>query len=204
MQPFVEGPAWTGFGVEESAGRYPLRVEGAVSNVVGRLLPGVITTTRHARMYALHVLGWAEAHVRGLPQAEAEELIRRMEVVTAAIHLLDEPHRVKLSTAHGEFELEHYLTPEGLDVATASQRGGLSRHGFANVYQGPCVGIGALTTGAYPRPGPRADVTRIRSGIDGLLELARRDVIAENELRAAGDLCLCMASVVKAGRNLGR
>jgi hypothetical protein len=40
VERLVEAPAWTGFGMQESAGRYPLRVETAVSNVVGRLLPG--------------------------------------------------------------------------------------------------------------------------------------------------------------------
>jgi hypothetical protein len=43
VERFVDGPSWTGFGVEESAGRYPLRVEGAVSRIVDQLLPGVIT-----------------------------------------------------------------------------------------------------------------------------------------------------------------
>jgi hypothetical protein len=66
IEHLIEGPAWTGFGIQESAGRYPLRVEGAVSNVVGRLLPGVITTTRHARMYSLHTLAWSNARERNL------------------------------------------------------------------------------------------------------------------------------------------
>jgi hypothetical protein len=29
LEPLVEGPAWTGFGIQESTGSYPLRVEGA-------------------------------------------------------------------------------------------------------------------------------------------------------------------------------
>ncbi len=71
IEHLVEGPAWTGFGIHESAGRYPLRVEAAVRNIVGRLLPGVITTTRHARMYGLHTLVWAEARERGLVSMDA-------------------------------------------------------------------------------------------------------------------------------------
>src|SRR3954451_14794390 len=98
----VEGPGWTGIGVQESAGRYPLRVEGAVSAIVGRLLPGVITTTRHARMYCLHTLVWAEANERRLGQEATEALGRRCEVVIAGIHRFHQPHRVALSTAHGE------------------------------------------------------------------------------------------------------
>lgn len=199
-QLLVEGPPWTGFGIHESAGRYPLRVEGAVSNVVGRLLPGVITTTRHARMYALHTLGWAEARERHLDQAAAEALIRRMEVVIAAIHHLHENHRVKLSTAHGEGALEHYLDDERLDVDAASELGGVSRRGFADVYQGPCVSIGALTEGAYPRPGARADVPKIRAGLNGLLGLAEQSSVTVDDLRAASGLCLCMAADAHDGR----
>lgn len=200
IEQVVEGPAWTGFGIQESAGRYPLRVEGAVSNVVGRLLPGVITTTRHARMYALHTLGWAEARERRLDQATGEALIRRMEVVIAAIHHVHQAHRVKLSTAHGESALEHYLVGNRLDVDSASELGGVSRRGFAEVYQGPCVRIGALTEGAYPRPGARADVVRIRAGLGGLLPLAERSSVTVDELRAASGLCLCMAADADDGR----
>lgn len=194
LDELVDGPAWTGFGIQESAGRYPLRVEGAVSSIVGRLLPGVITTTRHARMYALHTLGWAEARERGLDQDAAGQLIRRMEAVIAAVHHLHDPHRVQLSTAHGESALEHFLTEDRFDVAGAAEPGGLSRRGFADVYQGPCVRIGVLTGGSYPRPGPRADVARARGGLADLVALADRDTLSVDELRAHAHLCLCMAA----------
>src|SRR3954454_5543591 len=72
----------------------PLRVESAVSNVVGRLLPGVITTTRHARMYSLNTLAWAVAHERKLDHDGAADLVRRCEVVIAGIHHFHEAHRV--------------------------------------------------------------------------------------------------------------
>ena len=45
VELLVEGPGWTGIGLEESAGRYPLRGDSAVSRIVDRLLPGGITTT---------------------------------------------------------------------------------------------------------------------------------------------------------------
>ncbi len=44
----VEGPAWVASGLEESPGRYPLRVEPAAGRLVEKLLPGVITTTTGA------------------------------------------------------------------------------------------------------------------------------------------------------------
>ena len=200
----VEGPAWTGFGIQESAGRYPLRVEGALSSVVGRLLPGVITTTRHARMYSLHTLAWAEARDRALDRAAGEDLVRRCEVVIAAIHHFHEPHRVELSSAHGEGNLDAFVSGDRFDIGGAASLGGLSARGFADVYQGPCVRIGALTDEPFPRPGVRADVSKIRAGLGGLLDLADRPSLTVDELRAAGRLCLCEAAEAEDGRWLRR
>lgn len=198
--PLVEGPAWTGFGIQESAGRYPLRVEGAVSSIVGRLLPGVITTTRHARMYAVQTLAWDEAKRRGLDRTGGEELVRRCEVVVAAVYHFHEPHRVELSSAHGGSELGRFLAKDRFDVDAAAQLGGLSRSGFADVYHGPCVGIGALTDEHFPRPGVRADPEAIRAGLGGLLALADRSSLTFDELRAAGPLCLCQAAEAPDGK----
>jgi len=196
----VEGPAWTGFGLEESAGRYPLRVETAVSRIVDQLLPGVITTTRHARMYCVHALVWAEAVERGLDERAAKELTRRCEVVICAIHYFHEPHRVDLSSAHGEDRISRFLDGERLDVAGAAQPGGLSERGFAGVYQGPCVRIGALSYDTPPRCGPRTDLPALRDGLGELLALAGRDTLDADELRAAGHLCLCEAADAPDGR----
>lgn len=204
VERLVEGPAWTGFGIQESAGRYPLRVETAVSNVVGRLLPGVITTTRHARMYSLHTLAWSAAHERNLDRGQAEELVRRCEVVVAGIHHFHEQHRVELSTAHGEGALDRFLTDDHLDVAAAAELNGLSAAGFADVYQGPCVAIGALTAEPYPRPGVRADVSAVRAGLGELLELAEQPSLTVDDLQAAGQLCLCEAAEAPDGRWLRR
>lgn len=204
IEPLVEGPAWTGFGIQESAGRYPLRVETAVSNVVGRLLPGVITTTRHARMYAIHCLGWAAAGERELDRPGGEALIRRMEVVATAIHHLHDHHRIELSSAHGEGEVSHFLSDGRLDLAAAAQSGGMSRNGFAGVYHGPCVAIGGLTDEAIPRPGERSDVAQLREALSELLTFADQDHIPEAELRSAGHLCLCEAAAAPDGRWLRR
>lgn len=200
----VEGPAWTGFGLEESAGRYPLRVETAVSRIVDQLLPGVITTTRHARMYCVHALAWAEAGERGLDEQAAKELVRRCEVVICAVHHFHEHHRIELSSAHGEDRVARFLDGERFDVASAAQLGGLSERGFAGVYQGPCVRIGALSSHTPPRRGPRADLSALREGLGELLDLASRDTLDGEELRAAGHLCLCEAADAADGRWLRR
>lgn len=201
----LEGPAWTGVGLEESAGRYPLRVETAVSRLVDRLLPGVITTTRHARMYCLHTLVWAEAGDRGLSEPEAAELLRRCEAVAAGVHHFHDPHRVALSSAHGEDRLHLFLEGDTLDLAGASApQTGLSQGGFSGVYQGPCVRIGALTSTKPPRQGTRADVPALREGLGELLGLAERQTLSVDELRGAGHLCLCEAGNAADGRWLRR
>ncbi len=201
----VEGPAWSGFGLHESAGRYPLRVETAVSRIVDRLLPGVITTTRHARMYCVHALGWTEADTAGLDQAGAEDLVRRCEAVVAAIHSLHSPHRIELSSAHGEDRIGLFFNDDSFDVARAAARGtGISQGGFAGVYQGPCVRVGALSGDAPPRAGPRAEVGALREGLGDLIELARRDSVAIDALQAATHLCLCEAANGADGRWLRR
>ena len=146
-------------------------------------------------MYSIHTLAWDEAHTRGLDLPDAQALLRRCEVVAAAIHHLHEPHRIELSSAHGEGELHRFLSEGVLDVAAAAEPAGLSQAGFAGVYQSPCVRIGALTDERYPRPGARADLPRIRAGLDGLLELADQDELTITELEASGQLCLCEAAV---------
>jgi hypothetical protein len=200
----VEGPDWTGIGLQESAGRYPLRVETAVSRLVDRLLPGVITTTRHARMYCVHALAWAHADEEGMDRAAAEEFVRRCEVAITAVHHYHDPHRVRLSSAHGEERIHLFVEGDKFALERAARHAGLSESGFAGVYQGPCVRIGALSTDQPPRRGPRADLTALRAGLGDLLELAGRDTVSIDELKAAGHICTCEAAGAADGRWLTR
>lgn len=204
LDHLVEGPAWTGLGLEESAGRYPLRVETAVSRIVDQLLPGVITTTRHARMYSLHALAWAEGDRKQMEREAAEAFVRRCEVVMTAVHHHHDPHRIELSSAHGEGQIHRFVHDGVFEVELAARRGGLSESGFAGVYLGPSVRIGALSEGYPPRPGPRADMNAVRDGLGDLLELARRDTIPVGELVDAGRLCTCEAAGAPDGAWLRR
>jgi hypothetical protein len=190
----VEGPGWTGKGIDESVGRYPLSVEGAVFRLVNQLLPGIITTTRHARMYSLHALSWVEANELGLDREKAAAFVRRCEVVIAAIHHLHRPHQRLLSSAHGEDKIEKFIGPEGLDVARGSQPRGLSAGGFADVYLGPTVKVGLLSPDRPPKSGERTDLDALRTGLKGLIALAQNDMVPLPELEEAGHLCLCAAA----------
>lgn len=191
VEQLVEGPAWTGHELDESAGRYPLRIEAAVFNLVSTLLPGVITTTRQARMYSLHALAWAEAEERGLDTEGAEEFVRRCEVVAAGIYYHHDAHRIELSSAHAEDRIPLFESEAGLDVERAAKRDGLSSAGFANVYVGPCVGLGLLTQSSPPRRGERVGLKSLQAGLGDLVALGDRDVIPIADLAANSHLCLC-------------
>jgi hypothetical protein len=187
----VEGPAWTAKGIDESAGRYPLRVEGAVFRLVDQLLPGVITTTRQARMYGLHALAWPEAHERGLNEEEAETFVRRCEVVLAAVHRFHRNHLTELSSAHGEGRVALFVGEGGLEVERAARPRGLSAAGFGDVYLSPAVKVGLLSPDRPPRQGSRSQLAALRAGLGDILTLADRDTIPLEELEAAKHLCLC-------------
>jgi hypothetical protein len=66
------------------------------------------------------------------------------------------------------------------------------------------VRIGALSTDQPPRRGPRADLAALREGRGDLLDLAARDTIGLDELRAAGHQCTCEAAGAGDGRWLRR
>jgi hypothetical protein len=200
----IEGPAWTGKGLDESAGRYPLSVEGAVFRLVDQLLPGIITTTRQARMYSVHALAWADARERGLDSDETAAFVRRCEVVTAAIHHLHQAHRRRLKSAHGEDRIKRFIGDEGLAVRPAAELDGMSAAGFANVYLGPTVKVGLLSPDRPPRAGERSDLGALRGGLAGLCELAERETVPVAELEAAGHLCLCAGAESSDGEHLRR
>jgi hypothetical protein len=187
----VEGPAWTGKGIAESPGRYPLRVEGAVFRLVDQLLPGIITTTRQARMYGLHALAWPEAHERGLDEERAEAFVRRCEVVLAAVHHFHRDHLTELSSAHGESRIARFVGEHGLEVERAARPGGLSRAGFGDVYLAPTVRVGLLSPDRPHQAGSRSQLPPLRAGLGDVLSLADRDTIPLAELEAATHLCLC-------------
>jgi hypothetical protein len=200
----VEGPAWTGEGIAESPGRYPLRVEGAVFRLVDQLLPGIITTTRQARMYALHALAWPEAHERGLDEEQAETFVRRCEVVLAAIHHLHRVHLADLSSAHGEGRIARFIGEQGLEVERAARPGGLSAAGFGDVYMAPVVKVGLLSPDRPPQAGSRSELSMLREGLEDIIPLADRDTIPVAELEAATHLCLCAGPRSKDGELLRR
>jgi hypothetical protein len=168
VDPLIEGPMWVASGLDESRGLYPLRVEGAIGSLVELLLPGVITTTTGARYFGLHTLAWADAEHREVGDAEAEEFVRRCEVVMAAAswaHGQDGGHVRRVPEAHGEGNMPRYIDGGVLRLAAAAEPGAYSNGGFAGTYAASERVIGLLRGGWPPRTGPRADRIASKGGV---------------------------------------
>ncbi len=205
MTTMVEGPMWSADGLDIASGRYPLRVETHVSQMVDRLLPGVTAVTGHALYFLLHPLVWTEARRRDLDLDGARELMRRCEVVVAGVSALHGPHA--LPAAHGEDVVAPRLLEHGaLGVARLQEVGRYSSQvaGFSGAYRGSEERLGLLAPegNRYDRPGERFDERLVRQSMDGLFELARRDELTREDLQAASHLCVCQIGAVPAGRQL--
>jgi hypothetical protein len=189
------GPAWSRPGLDVVSARYPLRVETHVLRLVAKLLPGVITTTPHARAYALHGLVWSEAARRGLDFDAACDLLRRCEVVVAGVSLRHQ-HQVELGAPHGGDVVQKAMghdQPLAVAELSATGRYSQSKSGFGGVYAGSEIALGIIDAGRPPTPGPRLDEERVRAALAGVFELAEQDEVPVADLRAAGELCICMA-----------
>lgn len=213
MTTVVRGPAWSEAGLTVASGRYPLRVERHLGRLVDGLLPGVITTTTHARTFALHALVWAESTDRGLDQSETMDLLRRSEVVLGGITLAHEgEHFSVVPQPHGGDRLRRGVNEVGqLEVATladpdnVAQQYSTNRNGFGGVYLGSERLLGLAEGSNPPRVGQRTDVGLLREALGGILELAAEDVLDQSTLQAAAPaLCACAAPISADGPWLQR
>jgi hypothetical protein len=201
----INGPMWSAKGLDVASGRYPLRVETHVSQMVDRLLPGVTAVTGHALYFLLHPLVWAEARTGNLDLENARELMRRCEVVVAGVSALHGPHA--LPAAHGEDQVAPQLLERGaISVATLQEVGHYSSQtaGFSGAYRGSEERLGLLApeSNRYDRPGGRFDERLVRQSMDGLFDLAGRDELTTDDLQAASHLCVCQIGAQSAGRKL--
>jgi hypothetical protein len=200
MGTTIRGPAWSRKGLDVVGGRYPLRVERHLGRLVDGLLPGVITTTTHARAYALHTLVWADAEDRGMDQAAAVEQMRRCEVVQAAITLQHEQHISWIPAPHGGDAIGNAIARDGvLNVATVAETYTPNAWGFGGVYLGSEARLGLVENRRPPIAGPRANLPLLREALGGLLELATKNTLSLPELAGASALCACAAPAAPDG-----
>jgi hypothetical protein len=194
MATVIRGPAWSSKGLDEAGSRYPLRVERHLGRLVDGLLPGVITTTTHARAYALHTLVWAEAARRGLDDAQANALLRRCEVVFGGITLQHEEHSAWIPWPHGGDAIRRGIEQAGqLEVAEIAGLYTPNAMGFGGVYVGSELRLGLLEIGRPPVPGPRANEPVLREALGEIIQLADEDTLALDTLHSLPHLCACGA-----------
>jgi hypothetical protein len=182
----VIGPAWNTHGRETSGGRFPLQVEQAVANPVGRLVPGVTTVTTHARYYTLHGLLAYQASEENLTTPEAQNLLRRCEVVMGAASLVDEGSKASLyGRPHGFAAMQQVIDGGDLDVDEVSRRDAYSTSdwGFRGPYLGAERILGIVARGSTWKPGKRYDNNAVRLALEPLSELAAQPTVTCAQLR---------------------
>lgn len=194
----VTGPVWAEPGQTGLRVLNPLRVENAVVNLVDRFLPGVISTTPHARYLGLHAMVRAEALALKLDAAHGQDLMRRAEAVLAAISFHHQgQHRVSIPEGHGQSMVGTLLEPDGgIDVAKVSAKGAYSDSvtGFYGTYRSPELVLGVIAAGAEQAPGDRYNDAAVRHGLGDVLQLVQQSFLSAAELQAASHLCPCAAS----------
>jgi hypothetical protein len=200
------GPAWTlKPDTPEDTGRQPLAVEPVIAAHAAALIPGVITTTPHARYLALHARLAIEVERRGWTEGKDSNafhaLVRRSEVVLGAV-----------SIAHGEAEDGHHLRagsfgvhgvntirPElhrhgAVDVGRVADAYSRVRGGYLQTYAGIEAVLGLTDGGRAPLPGPAADGDQL-AVLDEVLGVAEREKsLSVADLNSLRHLCVCAMS----------
>lgn len=209
----VVGPVWTSDQPGTKIGRFPLSVERHTMTAVDSLVPGVTTVTLNARYYAVHALAAARARTHRWTAAEAQMQVRRLEVAmgaVSAVHAMTKgsDHRSWLSVPHGYNVLAGHMGPTGpVDIAAMSAHGVYAqpRWGFLAAYRGSEMRLRILASNeANLAPGERLDEDAVAEGLDGLVDLARTDVLDRTTLVAHEHLCLCRMNTAIDGQWLAR
>jgi hypothetical protein len=104
-------------------GQYPLAVESFALARVAELLPGVTTVTPHARYFSLHAFVAVESEQRRLESDARLDLLRRCEVVVAAITTLHFNARAGLPAGHGADVINAAMSSGTLQVGELAKPG---------------------------------------------------------------------------------
>lgn len=213
----IAGPGWTAKADSpQDTGRQPLAVEGVTAAHAGALVPGVITTTPHARYLSLHAAVAVRAQRQGWSAAGDQEafrrLLRRAEVVLAAVSVRhaaadagDHQRRGGTRGAHGINAVKRWWNEhELLDVDALADVYSDSADGFYGTYSGVESVLGLIERDTVPAPGPAADAGAL-AALDELLDLAEAGMsLSPADLDSLTDLCLCRVGSAPDGACLRR
>lgn len=198
------GPGWSPTQADRYSGRFPLSVERHAAAGVGALLPGFTTVTAHARQYTLHAVLAAEAAARRLTSQEAQRLLRRCEVVCSAVATAHRDPHPGMARAHGAEKIRPLVDRDALNLAAVSAKGAYSNQDWG--FWGPYIGSEAVLhlvdrVQGTPVLGARARAAApdLIGSFEGLLDLAARDTVSVEDLRAHQHLCLCACATAPDG-----
>ncbi|MEW2013877.1 MULTISPECIES: hypothetical protein [Microbacterium] len=207
MSEVVDGPAWVAAEPLDYVGENPLAVSRHVTAESRKLATVAISTTFHARYYTLHALVADECDSRELTVDAQRELLRRCEVVLAAITILHQDAHDSPVTPHGVRAVGGALSGNDLDVArlAGTGPGAYSKRQWGFFWDYGAVeqdlGFVRMSSGGLSI-GPNADTAAIRAGLGVLLTLAESDRVPLEILRERSDLCLCRMASAEDGRAL--
>lgn len=162
---------------------------------VDRLVPGVSTVTRYVRYHSMYAAIAAHAEQNALDVTACRRLVRRGEVLLAAL----QQHQAETHatwSAHGADRVRRFCTEE-LELARATDEEQLNqsysprRWGFWDQYSGPAMVLGtvAVREGAL-RPSRHACPAAVKELFAPLLSLASREVVSFRALETAGQAAL--------------
>ncbi|WP_051301453.1 hypothetical protein [Actinomadura rifamycini] len=192
----VDGPGWSASGLEQRAGRYPLRVEAPVMRVAELLVPGVTSQTRYVRYYAFYAALAAHAAEHQLDADACRMLLRRGEAVLAGVSLVHDDPDGWPGMAHGADETKSSLgvglpTARVADAEDADHRYSSRAWGFWEQYKGPSAVLGTVgDEGGALRPGRHACPAEVVELFAPLLRAAERDVLDGARLDALAPLAM--------------
>lgn len=162
---------------------------------VDRLVPGVSTVTRYIRYHSMYAAIAAHAEQNALDVTACRRLVRRGEVLLAAL----QQHQAETDatwSAHGGDRVRRFCAEE-LELARAADEEQLNqsysprRWGFWDQYGGPAMVLGTVDVreGAL-RPGRHACPAAVKELFAPLLPLAAREVVSFAALETAGQAAL--------------
>ncbi|MDG4810589.1 hypothetical protein O7634_27865 [Micromonospora sp. WMMD1120] len=197
------GPAWTlKPDAPDDTGRQPLAVETVIGTHAAALIPGVITTTPHARYLALHARLAIEAQRHGWTDKTDLErfraLVRRAEVVLGAVSVAhdeaDHDHHLRAGSfgVHGVNTVRPELDRErAVDVGRVADAYSRVPGGYLQTYAGIEAVLGLTDGGRIPLPGSAANADQL-AALDEVLSVAeRRRPLSVADLDALRHLCVC-------------
>ncbi|MFF9202259.1 hypothetical protein ACF1AE_10590 [Streptomyces sp. NPDC014986] len=177
-------------------------MEGPVMRAIDRLVPGVSTVTRYVRYHSLYAAIAAHAERKALDLTACRRLVRRCEVLMAALQH-DAEAADEAWFPHGIDRVRRFRAQE-LDLARAADQEHLSqsysprRWGFWDQYGGSATVLGTVEVrdGAL-RPGRHACPAPLRELFAPLLSLVEQNVVSFVELEQAGQAGLGVPSSVE-------